>query len=142
MSPRRMRTAQGGFSLIEGLIALAIFSLGMLGMANLQANLVQMQSNAALRAEAAFFAERIIGHAIADPGNAACYALAEPCGSTIAQSAAENWLAQVQAAIPGADELAPRVTYTPADGRFAVLIEWRHPGDDTTRNVSFETLVR
>jgi type IV pilus assembly protein PilV len=135
-------TRARGFSLIEALIALAIFSFGLLGMAGLQANLINYSQNAQMRAEASFFAEQIIGFAVADPTNAGCYAFQETCANETASAAATAWRDQVTSSLPNADTLLPSVSFTTASGQFDVVIQWRHPSDETTRNYSVTTVVR
>jgi type IV pilus assembly protein PilV len=133
---------QRGDSIIEGLIALAILSVGILGMIALQGTLVGVSADAQLRLEAAFYAEQLVGHAQADPANANCYALTTPCTNTDARTAATTWLTDVQNRLPGSTTAAPVVTFTPSSGQFSVVVQWQHPGDDTVRNVSTATVLR
>jgi len=61
MNPRydiRRPTGQGGFALIEGLIAILIFSLGILGMVGLQATTTQATTLAKTRIDASFIASQ------------------------------------------------------------------------------------
>lgn len=66
-------TRQNGVVLLEALIAILIFSLGVLGLIGLQANMVKNTSDAKYRSEASFIAQREIGFIWADPNNAASY---------------------------------------------------------------------
>ena len=54
--------AEGGFFLIEALIALLIFTLGILGMIGMGATAVGAQSDARYRSDAATLADEIAGH--------------------------------------------------------------------------------
>ena len=51
---------QSGFSLIEGLIAIVVFSLGALGMIEMQARAVQLSVDAHERANASFLINKLI----------------------------------------------------------------------------------
>lgn len=53
--------AQSGFSLIEALVAILIFSLGILGLVSILAVSVENASQAKYRADASFIANRMIG---------------------------------------------------------------------------------
>lgn len=57
---QRQRNAQGGFALIEALIAMLIFSIGILGLVGLQAVTTQATSVAKARIDASFIASQRI----------------------------------------------------------------------------------
>jgi type IV pilus assembly protein PilV len=54
------RRRQGGFTLIEVLVALLVFSLGVLGVVGMQARAVQFSTQAGDRARAAMLANEIV----------------------------------------------------------------------------------
>lgn len=130
-----MRRFQTGSAVIEGLTAITVFSLGILGLIGLQANVLEHNAQAQFRAEASYLAEEIIGLATADALNADCYTLppAGACTNAVAEQAAEEWAARVQAALPGADETAPTVERA-LDGTFTVTIQWKRESEDTSHN--------
>ena len=53
--------AQKGSALLEALIAIVVFSLGLLALAGAQANAIRAQGEAKARADAAFVANQVIG---------------------------------------------------------------------------------
>ncbi len=55
-----MRTRQRGFSLLEGMVAILVFSVGALGAIEMQARAVQLGSDAQDRANAAFLVNKLI----------------------------------------------------------------------------------
>lgn len=55
------RSQQCGFSMIEALVAILVFSLGLLGLVAFQAVSVKAQDDAKKRADAAFIANQIVG---------------------------------------------------------------------------------
>jgi type IV pilus assembly protein PilV len=130
-----MRRFQTGSAVIEGLTAITVFSLGILGLIGLQANVLEHNAQAQYRAEASYLAEEIIGLATADALNADCYTLpaAGICDNTVAEQAAEDWTERVQASLPGAGEAPPTVERA-LDGTFTVTIQWKRESEDTSHN--------
>jgi type IV pilus assembly protein PilV len=106
---RRTRTLHPhrGFTLVEVLVAIVIFSLGVLGLVRLQATAVRMSTDARQRAEATFLADQLLARMlISDPTTAASFAH-KPAGSGCAPTGAASgnpqvteWLSQVIAAFP------------------------------------------
>jgi type IV pilus assembly protein PilV len=130
-----MRRFQTGSAVIEGLTAITVFSLGILGLIGLQANVLEHNTQAQYRAEASYLAEEIIGLATADALNADCYTVpaAGTCSNAVAEQAAADWAARVQAALPGADDAPPTVERE-ANGTFTVTIQWKRENEDTSHN--------
>ncbi|MGI9132554.1 MAG: type IV pilus modification PilV family protein [Rhodoferax sp.] len=121
--PRRLGT--GGFALVEALIGMLIFAIGILGMVGLQAAMVQAQGSAKFRADAAVLASEIIGSMWSDvASNRPNYVSASgtPCTSTTCT----QWLAKLASSLPGgtatisidgANVTTITITWTlPADG--------------------------
>ena len=116
-SPSPSAVKQQGVAIIEAMIAILIFSIGVLGIVGMQANMVKNTSESQYRAEAAFIAQQRIGLMWADPDNLTNY---------------------LQAGTP-LDELpGGQLTITqPSVGQFIVTVGWTAPGktaaaDDTT----------
>jgi type IV pilus assembly protein PilV len=131
-----MRKLQTGSAVIEGLTAITVFSIGILGLIGLQANVLEHNAQAQFRTEASYFAQEIIGLALADSANATCYTAnpsAGPCSNAAAETVAGQWVERVQAVLPGATATPPRVTYA-ADGTFSVTIQWKRDSEDTWHN--------
>jgi type IV pilus assembly protein PilV len=131
-----MRKLQTGSAVIEGLTAITVFSIGILGLIGLQANVLEHNAQAQFRTEASYFAQEIIGLALADSANATCYTVnpsAGACGNAAAEETAGQWVERVQAVLPGTTATPPRVTYA-ADGTFSVTIQWKRDNEDTWHN--------
>jgi type IV pilus assembly protein PilV len=58
---------QHGSVLIEAMVAILLFSIGVLAIAGLQASMVQNTSDSKLRSEASYLAQQMIGQMWADP---------------------------------------------------------------------------
>ena len=135
---RTMRSKQEGVMLLEALIGILIFSLGVLALVAMQAVSISSVSNARYRTEAAFLANDILGAAWADrgvcpPAPAICVPNLDnyryPGGSA---SPILAWSQKVQATMPGSDVYPPTITVVPMvdppSGRtITVTIQWRAP---------------
>lgn len=111
---------QRGVALLEVMIAVVILGLGMLGTIGLQARSYAALSEASQRAEATIAADRLVGIMSNDVDALAAYNVAS--GATPGPALAP-WLAETQAAIPGA---LVSVAVVPEDSRDRVdiLIRW------------------
>ncbi len=134
---------QGGTSLLEALIALVIFSFAALGIVGLQASMMRYNHNAQVRTQASFYAEQLLGLAIADPAHASCYAVGNQSGcSPVASRMVSSWRDQVVRDLPGADTHAPAATFDSGTGRFQLVLQWKREQEPTMNNLVVETLVR
>lgn len=68
---------QGGAALIEALIGVLVFSIGILGVIALQAFSVRVVGDAKYRADASFLANQALGRLWGDPANLAVHAEAD-----------------------------------------------------------------
>jgi type IV pilus assembly protein PilV len=101
--------SQKGVLLLEAMIAILLFSVGVLAVVGLQANAIKNVSQSKFRSDAAFMANQILGQMWADRTNVANYAL--PSGSSANVTA---WKTQVGATLPNATGAnAPTITITP-----------------------------
>ena len=125
--------------LLEALVSLAVFSIGVLGLIGLQSAAIKNTDEARQRAAAAFYANQIIGSMWADArANLPAYAhnVAEPdvtCGSFPASPSANakvtDWVAAVQKdlnTVPGAS--LQQITVDP-NNLVAVTLCWKNPGE-------------
>lgn len=124
-------SSQQGVILLEALIGILIFSLGVLALVAMQAVSVSNVSNARYRTEAAFLANEIISEIWVDRGsgygNVASYIVSN--GSASGAPAA-NWVQKVRAQLPGSDTYGPDVAIaTPAAGgrQVTVTLRWKAP---------------
>lgn len=129
-----------GASLLEALIALLIFSIGLLGLLGLQANALGASRDAQYRAEAAVLAHEIIGIMWTDRANLTQYAhygtagnVCSPAGTATTNANALRWLNQFTTAgnakfLPGATAAAQQI-FVDADRTVRVTLCWRGPQD-------------
>ena len=131
--PRR-RPAQGGFALIEALVGILIFSIGVLGIVGLQATMTKAQTASKFRADASYLANELMGVMATDAvANMPSYDSASCTGYT----RCKDWATKVASALPGG---AAVVTVTPiSDGADVVIsISWTVPNEGQSK---FETVT-
>ena len=102
------KPAQQGIVLLEALVAILLFSMGVLALVGLQAAMLKNSSDANYRAEASFIAQQRIGLIWSDPSNALNYL---ETGTDIS------------ALLPS----GTRTVTQPAAGQFVVKVTWQLP---------------
>jgi type IV pilus assembly protein PilV len=129
-----------GASLLEALIALLIFSIGLLGLLGLQANALGASRDSQYRAEAAVLAHEIIGIMWTDRANLTQYAhngsggtACAPSGTATDNVNALRWLNQFTTSgnarfLPGATAAAQQIVVD-TDRTVRVTLCWRGPQD-------------
>jgi type IV pilus assembly protein PilV len=113
------KSEQKGSMLLEALIAILIFSFGVLSVVGLQAASVKNISEAKYRTDAAFLANELIGQMWADRANV-----------TVTYAAPADWTARVSSTLPsgvGAVVVSVDPNVTPLL-RATVTIKWTLPG--------------
>jgi type IV pilus assembly protein PilV len=136
ISRRSMRRTQSGVMLLEALIGILIFSLGILAMVGLQAISIRVATDSRERAEASNLASQLVGEMWLNRAALASYQYA---GTGTAPAALTTWIAQVNASLPNASVTPPVVTVGPspipafatAGTQTTVQLQWRNPGDTT-----------
>lgn len=130
MKPQPTRRHQHGISLIDGLIAIAILSFGLIGLTRMQGRMVTAATDAQFRTTAVQFADEILNTALVDSDeNAPCYTVPATGTCNVATAAASTaaWSARLADALPGTvehtvdlgeagpDLLRVRISWTPRD---------------------------
>lgn len=98
----------GGFSLIEVLVAVLLLSIGLLGLATLQTTSLQRENSSAQRVEALNYAYDLLdrmraNRAQAIAGNYDARVGQSPSGSSWAEADVRTWKQALAAALPGGD---------------------------------------
>lgn len=106
--PMRGTAAQRGVALLEALIAVLVFSIGILALIGLQAFAVKSSADAKYRADASYLASQVINQVWVDQANIANYALNANAADCAAGAAPGNahpakpLIDQAAALLPGA----------------------------------------
>ena len=126
MMTSRPHPTQSGMILIEALVGILIFSIGILAMLGMQTVGIQTTVDAKYRSDAAFLANQVVSEIWVDQNNIASY-------DTTASSYAprDAWVAQVQSSLPKATGAnAPTITVTASpQSKVTVTVYWQKPGD-------------
>lgn len=125
--------SQQGSILLEALISILIFSMGILAIVGLQGAAIKTVSDSQYRLEASFLANRVVSEMWTNVVNINDYAL--PGGGA---TGLDVWLAEVQSRLPGSTAAnAPTIVIAanPLGGFTAtVAIRWQVPGESTPHN--------
>jgi type IV pilus assembly protein PilV len=103
-------TKQRGSLLLEGLIGILLFSVGILAVVALQGTATKAVTQAKFRSDASFLADQLIGQVWANRTNAAAYAY---CGTGATPAVLNAWVTQVNARLPNSATYQPCVQVTP-----------------------------
>lgn len=95
-----LRRQQDGIALIEALIAIFLFSLGILALVGLQATMSKNVTQAKLRSEASFLANQLIGQMWVDQANLSNYAMTGGACNVAGFARCTNWRSAVQQMLP------------------------------------------
>lgn len=149
ISPQRDK--QSGFTLIEVLVSVLVFMLGILGLVGMQATAIKFSTDAHQRAQATFLADQLLARMlISEPTTAATFAhkpggttACAPTGTSSTNAIVIAWLAEVTAAFPLADagEQQIVVTGTPAN-EVTVKLCWQNSANDAPHTLEVSSRVQ
>lgn len=132
---------QGGIALLEGLIAILIFSLGILAIVGMQAVAVKQVSDARYRSDAALLANQLIGQMRVSDRTPANLKTA----FTTNGSAYNAWLPKVRDALPGAADYPPTVDVVAIggaqDGTVTIKLRWLVPSEKTATSTPHQYIA-
>jgi len=122
---------ENGVMLLEALIAILIFSIGILAVVGLQAVSIKNVTDSKHRTEAAFLANKLLSQMWTDAGNIASYAYP---GSGGVPTRLTDWVGQVNTRLPAAATVPPIVTITGASAAGATVtiqVRWQLPEEQS-----------
>jgi len=120
------RSRQGGVMLLEALIAILIFSMGILAIVGMQATAIQDMGEAGYRSDAAFLSNQILAEMWGNSSNLPSYVYP---GSGAVPVQVAPWVSTVQARLPGASTYPPIVAFVPATNQVTVTVRWQASRD-------------
>lgn len=118
-SPHRI----AGFALLEALVSVVVFSLSIVALVTLYANLTRAQGAAKYRSDAAELAAEVVGSVWTDQANASKYTAGQCSG----YGRCSDWLAKVKTTLPEGSARFGAV----AAGELEVTIQWTSKSDGT-----------
>jgi len=134
--------------MIEVLVALLVFSLGVLGLVAIQATATRMASDARDRAVATFMADQILARMlISDSASALSFAHlptgTTPCnpgGAASTNAIVTGWLGEVGKQLPNAATTSQQIVVA-AGGEVTVRLCWQN-GNDPARSLTVHNKVQ
>lgn len=125
----RPATRQQGVMLLEALIGILIFSVGILALIGMQATAMRATIDAKYRSEASFLANEIIGKMwVSDKANLAAFATSPGSPATCPAAPVCPWIDRVEQLLPNATGAnAPEIAV--AANEVTVTVRWQPPGD-------------
>lgn len=106
--------SQQGVVLLEALIAILIFSMGVLALVGLQAAMIKNTSDSKFRAEASYIAQQRLGLMWADPDNVVGYIETDTDISTL---------------LPNGRRNVSRPDAVNFPNQYQVTVSWQQPGE-------------
>ena len=132
--PAKAGIRQRGATLLEALIGILIFSIGILALVGMQALAIKHMSDAKYRSDASFFANEIIGQMWVNRASLGTYAYA---GAGAPPPAIGSWVTSIQNALPGVTAAANLPIITVAGTTVTVTVRWQLPGGgDVHRHIT------
>lgn len=138
--------AQQGSTLLEALVAILIFSMGVLALVALQAVSIKNSIDAKYRADASYLANQIVAQMWVDRGNIDLYqhyatgAVCAPfTGSASTNANVTGWVTQVVSLLPGAATNKTQIQVTPfgvttTAKQVKVTVCWQGPQEASAHN--------
>jgi type IV pilus assembly protein PilV len=125
----RLAKSQAGVMLIEALIGILIFSIGILALIGMQGAAIRNTTDARYRSEASFLANQIIGQMWVDRANLSQYTAA-------GYTPRDNWATAVAETLPGVTGTRLPTIAVTADNEVTVVIQWLQPGETQGRTLT------
>jgi type IV pilus assembly protein PilV len=127
-----VRARERGVMLIEALVAILIFSIGILAVVGMQGVAIKDVTAAKYRSEAAYLAQQLLSQMWTDNANISQYAYA---GVPSVPTKISAWVNKVQTTLPdSANANAPTITLTnltpvaaPVGATVQITLKWRLP---------------
>lgn len=151
MSTINSQTKQNGNTLLEALVALLIFSIGLVGILGIQLSSIKNSIDAKYRSDASFLANQIIGQMWVDRSNIDNYAYNDSgatCGSTTSGGAGNtnvtNWLGNLDSVLPGTALAKSKIeisTPIATTKLVKVTICWQSPKDTSAHNFAMTAQI-
>ncbi|NTV70600.1 MAG: pilus assembly protein PilV [Azonexaceae bacterium] len=126
---------QKGFAILEAMVAIMVFALGILGLVGVQAAMTREQTSSKIRADAAYLASQLIGEMWVDIPNLSQYA----SGNCNGYTKCADWSNKVAVNLPSGSST---VTVNAANGDVTITVSWTMPGGDAHQYVTATTIAK
>ena len=150
-----LKNCQSGVMLLEAMVAILIFSIGVLGIVGMQAAAIGASRDAHYRTDAGLLTTELIGRMWASDRRGSALQTAFSGAGATGGTEYLSWKTDVAAVLPGADVFPPLVAVTQgavtpgpnpgtnilAPHSVAITIRWKAPGDATNHQYVVNTLI-
>lgn len=137
----RIAKSQAGVVLIEALLGILIFSIGILALIGMQATAIRNTADARYRSEASFLATEVIGRMWVEIANLGSFDKDYPN----AFAPRDAWATKVSVTLPGVDlagATRPTIEVDGVTGEVTVSILWQQPGETVTRRLQMVNRIK
>lgn len=117
--------AQGGSILIEGLVSIFIFSLGVIALIGMQTMSINESIHGKYRMDAGYLANEIVGQMMLDKNNIANY----PDAATTTSPFRTAWNTRVAAILPNGS-----ATIAANGSAVSIVVSWRNPNETSSHS--------
>jgi type IV pilus assembly protein PilV len=148
---QRSSRKESGIVILEVLVAVLIFSIGILGLINMQANAIKQAGDAKLRSEASYLAGQIISQVWVDRSNLDDYAHQTTTDSACVFSGTAgesdnvtNWIGSASRAGTVLGTLpnpTTQILVETGTGLITVTVCWRAPQETTPHNFTSTAVI-
>jgi type IV pilus assembly protein PilV len=128
-------TPQRGVVLVEVLVAILLFMLGVVGLVGLQGSMTRAQTEAKIRADATFLATEALGRLWSDVNNVSLYN-GDGCASL---PRCKEWQDKVGRELPGG---TGAITVDATTGDVAVTVGWSLPSGESHQYIANTTVMK
>lgn len=113
---------KNGFYILEALVAILIFAIGILGVMQIQKFSVQAISDSQYRINALYLSDSLIGNMWVDQNNISQYV--NGSGANY-----QSWLQELDSVLPNANQYPPKITLTNINNsqQINITIYWKDP---------------
>jgi type IV pilus assembly protein PilV len=129
----KSNAGQRGATLLEALIGILIFSIGILALVGMQALAIKHMSDAKYRSDAAFFANEIVGQMWVNRGSLGSYAFS---GSGAPPAAIDGWVTSIRNGLPGVTPAANLPIITVVGTTVTITVRWKLPDSSVHSHVT------
>ncbi len=132
----KIKRKEKGFFVLEVMIAMLVFGVGILGLLHVYTASIANNGDAQNRVTAAYLAQNIIGQMILDKGNLENYTKGEG-------EAYEAWKEDVNNSLLGGADNPPEITIEEVDGvkKATIKIYWKTTNNENVSKYETDTLI-
>lgn len=137
----RAMKSQAGVMLIEALVGILIFSIGILALIGMQGAAIKNTTDARYRSEASFLATEVIGRMWVEIANLGNF----DKNYAPAFAPRDAWATKVSVTLPGVDlagATRPTIVVDGVTGEVTVTVLWQQPGETVTRRLQMVNRIK